>query len=208
MNHEEAKKMMAAEAYVLDDLPETERAAFEEHYFDCTDCTADVLDAATIADGVRTRSTSNVIPMSKRFNWWAVAASVLAAGLSYQTLVVMPRAIQMAERHQSAQSARMVASAQITAPSRGDDAINTVTVRAGEPVVLDFPFVPTIRGPYRGEIRDAAGKIVAGPFAVAESAELSHLFVAADTLHDGTYTLVIRGGGGDEAIAYRFTVSQ
>ncbi|MGA8809281.1 MAG: zf-HC2 domain-containing protein, partial [Thermoanaerobaculia bacterium] len=54
MTHDEAKKSMAAEAYVLDDLEAAERNAFEEHFFDCTDCTADVLDAAKVADGVRT----------------------------------------------------------------------------------------------------------------------------------------------------------
>ena len=40
---------MAAEAYILDDLEATRARTFEEHFFDCTECTADVRDAAKIA---------------------------------------------------------------------------------------------------------------------------------------------------------------
>src|SRR5437660_4717697 len=95
MTHDEAKKLMAAEAYILDDLETAERNAFEEHFFDCTDCAADVLDAAKIADGIRTGT--NVVPLPTKFNWWAVAASVLAAGLGYENFVLMPRIAQTAE---------------------------------------------------------------------------------------------------------------
>jgi hypothetical protein len=207
MTHDEAKKSMAAEAYILDDLEAAERNAFEEHFFDCTDCTSDVLDAATIADGVRMRT--NVVPFRTRFNWWAVAASVLAAGLGYQNLVVMPRIVQTAEsRPANSELAHIIPPGQtIAAASRGDDTTTRVVVaRAGQPVHIDFPFFPSIPGPYFGEIRDAAGNKVTKPFAVAESPDLIPLLIPADTLHTGSYTLIIRGAGGENASEYRFNV--
>src|SRR3954451_16843785 len=83
MTHEEAKKSNASEAYILDDLHGNERDAFEEHFFDCTECTADVRDAAKIADGVRT--ATRVVPV-KHYSRWATAAAAaaVAIGLAYQ----------------------------------------------------------------------------------------------------------------------------
>src|SRR6266404_851366 len=48
MNHDDAIKSLAAERYILDDLDPAERDAFEEHFFDCTECTADVRDTAKV----------------------------------------------------------------------------------------------------------------------------------------------------------------
>ena len=74
---------MAAERYILDDLEPAERDAFEEHFFDCTECTADVRDAAKVADGVRTGT--RVVPV-KHYSRWAAAAAgaAVAIGLAYQ----------------------------------------------------------------------------------------------------------------------------
>src|SRR4051794_19198223 len=80
MTHDEAKKSMAAEAYILDDLEPAERTAFEEHFFDCTDCTADVLDAVTVADGIRTEKT-NVVAFPHHYSRWAAAAAGAAVAI-------------------------------------------------------------------------------------------------------------------------------
>src|SRR5437660_12586249 len=83
MNHDDAIKTMAAERYILEDLEPAEHDAFEEHFFDCTECTADVRDAAKVADGVRTGI--RVVPV-KHYSRWAIAAAAaaVAIGLAYQ----------------------------------------------------------------------------------------------------------------------------
>src|SRR4051812_2149287 len=83
MNHDEAIQSMAAERYILDDLEPTDRDAFEEHFFDCTECTADVRDAAKVAGGVRT--ATRVVP-ARHYSRWAAAAAgaAVAIGLAYQ----------------------------------------------------------------------------------------------------------------------------
>ena|SRR5579863_7730212 len=47
MDHETAIRLNATERYFLGELPSEERDAFEEHYFDCAECAAD-LQAMTI----------------------------------------------------------------------------------------------------------------------------------------------------------------
>src|SRR5437660_4493919 len=83
MNHDDAIKTMAAERYILEDLEPAEHDAFEEHFFDCTECTADVRDAAKVAGGVRT--ATRIVP-ARHYSRWAAAAAgaAVAIGLAYQ----------------------------------------------------------------------------------------------------------------------------
>jgi len=47
MDHSEAVEQMAAEKYLLDELPPDLRDAFEEHMFDCPECAFDIRAAAS-----------------------------------------------------------------------------------------------------------------------------------------------------------------
>ena len=42
MTHQQALDTMAAERYLLDEMTEIEKHAFEEHFFDCADCAHEV----------------------------------------------------------------------------------------------------------------------------------------------------------------------
>ena len=53
MDHTEAIETMAAQRYVLDEMTPEDRDAFEEHFFGCAECHADVKDGETIADTLR-----------------------------------------------------------------------------------------------------------------------------------------------------------
>ncbi len=46
MNHEQAVKSLATERYLLGEMADQERSAFEEHYLECPEC----LEAVTFAD--------------------------------------------------------------------------------------------------------------------------------------------------------------
>src|SRR5271154_6383449 len=50
MDHSEAVEQMAAERYVLDELPPGQRDAFEEHLFDCPECALDVRTEGAFMD--------------------------------------------------------------------------------------------------------------------------------------------------------------
>jgi len=107
MNHREAVETLASERYLLDEMSELERHAFEEHYFSCDACAEDIRAAALMRDAVRAapadrgRSSAAELlpaqPAPRRLvpstgKWrpavvlpWAAAAS-LALVVGYQSL--------------------------------------------------------------------------------------------------------------------------
>jgi hypothetical protein len=110
MDHSEAVEQMAAERYLLDELAPEAREAFEEHFFDCSDCALDMRVATAFVDEAKTQLPSLTKPtpflarpkgsasasMRDRWMaWWrpvfvapAFAALLLAFG--YQNLVTFP----------------------------------------------------------------------------------------------------------------------
>jgi hypothetical protein len=53
MSHEEALCILAAERYLLSEFDNRLREAFEEHFFDCSDCAADLRAGATFLDALK-----------------------------------------------------------------------------------------------------------------------------------------------------------
>jgi len=102
MTHADAVRTLAAERYLLDEMPEIERFAFEEHFFDCIDCADEVRTGSAMRQAVKavllpeSSTSDNVLPLnsprlrSTRWNPtvvlpWATAA-ILALAVGYQTL--------------------------------------------------------------------------------------------------------------------------
>lgn len=98
MTHQESVATLASERYLLEEMTELERHAFEEHFFDCADCAEDVRAGAYLREGARSglvaaNASSSVVafpsrPASRRlptFIPWAAAAS-LALVAGYQAL--------------------------------------------------------------------------------------------------------------------------
>ena len=107
MTHAQAIDTHAAERYLLDEMRELERFAFEEHFFDCAECAEDVRTGALMREGVAaglmpaaaavsTAPAAAAAPMASPASsgWrtglpWAVAA-MLALTVGYQSLWVVP----------------------------------------------------------------------------------------------------------------------
>jgi spermidine synthase len=53
MSHDEAVRILAAERYLLMEFDERVREAFEEHFFACSDCAADLRIGVAFLDGLR-----------------------------------------------------------------------------------------------------------------------------------------------------------
>jgi hypothetical protein len=53
MTHQQALDKQSVERYLLDEMPEIERYAFEEHLFDCEICAEDVRAGAVMVEGVK-----------------------------------------------------------------------------------------------------------------------------------------------------------
>jgi hypothetical protein len=107
VTHEQAGQTLAAERYLLDEMSNEQREAFEEHFFSCDECAGDLRAAAAMIQGAKeglagTAESGRVLTMPaarspiQRPGWqrsvaipWAAAAS-LACVLAYQSGWVVP----------------------------------------------------------------------------------------------------------------------
>jgi hypothetical protein len=105
MDHVQAVNTLAIERYLLEEMPQEERDAFEAHYFSCAECAEDARTAVMMRDGAANglaqhaavtgtardqRKVLRIRPAAPRWRSsvalpWA-AAALLAIGLGYQTV--------------------------------------------------------------------------------------------------------------------------
>jgi hypothetical protein len=216
MDHQRAIDSHAAERYLLDELADAERDAFEEHFFSCRACADDVRAGAMMRDGVRAGLAetapavrpSNVVPIDSRRRWrtsvalpWAVAAS-LALVVGYQSVRVVPGA---------------PASATATSPvllrpaSRGA----VTTVMAPSSGVLAFALDLNAANPSSSlsyDLRTIDGRSVASGVVPAPPAGTPLILVVPVALVDvpGNYSIAIQDGGtmNTPVAEYRFAVAK
>jgi len=107
MDHSEAVQQMAAEKYLLNELPPDLRDAFEEHMFDCPECAFDIRAGAAFVNEAKiqlpqlpvlTTSAAPSAPQKSRpaarkqngLSWWRpLFASPVFAGPVFATLLII-----------------------------------------------------------------------------------------------------------------------
>jgi anti-sigma factor RsiW len=192
MEHSQAVETMAAERYALDEMPPEERNAFEEHYFDCSECAQSVRDTAFVAAGTRSLRVQQSVAAPRRALWAIAAAAALVAVISYQNLVTIP---SLRGAGSSVALARVVHPVSfMIAGSRAAQSIEIVTAK-GEDVSMYVDVPPEPPWPsYAVEVHDASGKVRATvPVSAAEARESVLITVPGAALTPGHYELVITG---------------
>lgn len=216
MNHEEAIRNQVAASYLLGDLTEAERDAFEEHYFDCVVCGDTVRNGAKMfAAGAQVVTQE---PAYQRFRPWkwvasSAAAAALTVAVGYQT-VVMPRLA-------STLPALSATPAPISLPSganRGEnDVAEVIRIPANRQSILEpeLTAAELAHPRYVAEIRTAAGELVgdeqAIPDAMIRDARSGDHAVSLTVrpLPAGRYVLSIIGvpaKGGNRTVVHRWSV--
>lgn len=210
MTHAKAVDTHAAERYLLDEMPEIERYAFEEHFFDCAECAEDVRTGGLMREGVRAGLLGRAEGRRhKAEGWtrvlpWAVAAT-LAMAVGYQQLWVVPGLQQQLPISQALspvtlRSATRGAEPTVARPSTGvvSFAIDVAGVPAGTRLSYD--------------LRAADGGSVASGAAVAPTpgTPLLLLVPASAVQAAGSYVLSVRAGdiAGPASVDYRFTITE
>jgi hypothetical protein len=209
MDHNQAVQLQAAVKYVLGELSQSQREEYEEHYFDCGECAADLEAAAAFADTSRevfryeadkSVGRESVPARARWFGWFrpAFAVPVFAALLVviiYQNSVTIPKAKEEAARG-SAQLFTSSFSLRM-ANVRGRDEIK-VQVSENESFALKFDFTPSREfGSYIGQLEDASGRSllqvnIPGSLTNKEA----QLLVPGGLLQPGKYALVFTGNPG------------
>jgi hypothetical protein len=104
VDHQEAIAESAVEKYLLDDMSPAQRDDFEEHYFNCTDCAAELRATAAFLDSARQELRAGAIsrpaPVPRKSRWWALfgkpvflsaTCASLFAVIAVENLAVFPR---------------------------------------------------------------------------------------------------------------------
>jgi hypothetical protein len=200
MDHNEAIKEMAAERYLLDELAPELRDAFEEHAFDCPECSLDLRAGSTfiniakvelpelIAASPTPSQPEGVRPAKKKFDWqfclrpaFAVPAfAALLVLVSYQNLATIP-SLRKASSEPS-----VVPSTAFHAGTRGSAHTPVEADRThGAALSIELP-QDSGYGSYAFDLYDPQGKLV-----WTQSVAVTR----AGSAGDGTVSLVIPGAG-------------
>lgn len=226
MDHEEAKRSGAVERYLLDELPARERGAFEEHFFGCPECAADVRMTAEFLQVARHELKRDMPggdlpgrpgpPLAGRIRWYpgvgAAAAAVLLCVVAYQNFFVYPQL--------NAQIARLnnpgiLSSVYLVGGITRGPAAPQVTASKARPMLLSVD-IPTgdQYATYACVLLTSYGTIVWRlPVEAEQAKDTVPIVVPAGSLPAGHYTLIVQGytkraGQAPEDLAhYPFTVS-
>ena len=225
MDHQDAVRLTAVEKYLLHELTPELRDDFEEHYFDCPECAADLRATAAFLDATKTElkaaSVSRRLPATgakRRFALlWrpaffvpALAASLLV--IAYQNIVVYPRFTGEIAHLQSPEVLPSVSL--VGGNSRGGE-IPSITVSKSKLFLL-FLDIPTQErfSTYTCTLYSPSGLLTWHVQVSAQQArDTISIRVPAVNTVDGNYSVVVQGnlenaqpGSGVDLARYTFAL--
>jgi hypothetical protein len=223
MNHEEAIRTQAAERYLLGEMNEAERDAWEAHFFSCAVCAEELKAGAGFVNAVQDffasaparAQTPERKPALPWLSWreflrpvpaFACAMLLLVGGsATYQNIVTIPRLRQP----------QIMASVFLTQPRSGES--KTIKVPREGRFELQIALPPgSDFTAYEGQIISEPGsgpkRVVATiPISAQQAQAQIDISLYAGTLTPGNYSLIVRRttrkkGENAEEPRYRFTL--
>jgi len=205
MDHQDAMRLAVVEKYLLNELTPQLRDDFEEHYFDCLECAADLRATAAFLDATKTElkaaSLSRPMPatdVKRRFrSLWrpafvvpAFAASLLV--IAYQNIVVYPRFTS--EVAQSRVPELLPSISLVGGNSRGGE-IPSITVHKAQPFLLflDIPAQDRF-STYTCSLYSPTGSQVWHILVTAQQSK-DTISIRVPAIHrvDGNYSVLVQG---------------
>jgi Putative zinc-finger len=229
MDHLDAKRLQAAEKYVLGELPPELRDEYEEHYFDCADCAEDIKAASAFVGASRDIFRDEPAPVVRvpavkpapgGFSGWfawlrpAIAVPVMVSLVAIITFqAVTERSAK--DRLSSTETQAFQSSFRVQGSTRGAGEIAKISMGPREAFGLDFDFTPSsMSSSYEGRILDESGKsllTISLPGNLANKEV--HLAIPGGLLSPGQYTLVVakndtstKSEGSKEVQRFRFAI--
>jgi len=204
MNHDEAIRIKGTEQYLLNDLSPELREEFEEHFFGCPECAADVragslfleeTKAVFAAEAVAPRRELPTVA-SEKPGWLAWLRPAFAAPALALLLAMV--AYQNWPSHQSPQA---LPAAYITIGSRGGN-VPSISASKGQGFLLRLTFPP--EQSYSSYVADIYGpegkKRSSVNVPVTAGTDTHFVHVPGGSYNDGVYSVAIRAVGGDGSI--------
>ncbi len=224
MNHQEAVKNQAVERYLLNEMSGEELDRFEEHFFGCPECAADLEAGTVFLANARAvfeeeragRAAESRAPWSTWLSGmrpaltFAGLAALLLVGFGYQAMVVIPGLKKELARASAPQA---YASLFLRAVTRGDDQV--LEIPRGSRVIglqLDPPLGRSYPA-YECRLATESG---GAPVTITASAPASagmplNVLVPVSDVPPGRYILKLYGKDGaaqpQELSMYRFVLA-
>ena len=202
MTHDAAVKSLATERYLLEEMSDEERDAFEEHFFSCPECADDLRTADLMRAGAREAGRRRVVAFQpkRQPRWtvalpWAAAAS-LAVVVGYQSLGT--------PRFDSPYALEPVT---LRPASRGATAVVKLDADVRAVALAIEADAPAGAPQWLYELRDADGRqVTAGRAPVtAPGSPLLLVIPSSSLMAPGRYVLVLRvEEGGAPLVQYQF----
>ena len=204
MDHNEALQSQACEKYLLGELSPAERDAFEDHYFSCAECAAQLRCAAEflsasreiLAGGSERASEATLKPDYVRpprgwFPWLnpLVAGPAFAALLlfiAYQNFVTIPR------YKQSASPRVLPMHSLITGNTRGEGLVFSATPNEPMGLYVDVPADAAFTS-YLLRLEDPSGNASLLRSVSTEEAQKTQVLIVNPGSRAGRYTIVVSG---------------
>jgi len=209
MDHTDVARLHAAEKYALGELPADLRDEFEEHYFDCAECSNDVQHLTAFVTASRmileekpeAKEASRATPEEKAgwFPWLRPVVAVpalgaLAAVVIFQNFVTIPALRRSGAADGTAQV--YGASYHLQGATRGEGGAQFI-VGAGESFALDFDFTPAAAYPsYTGRLIGPSGTILSFRVGGELANKEVHVAIPGGKVRSGKYDLVFDGVTG------------
>jgi hypothetical protein len=201
MNHDEAIRIMGTEQYLLNELSPELREQFEEHFFDCPECAADVRAGALLLEQTnRIFAAEAAAPRGEvlavaaaRPGWLAWLRPAFAA-----PALALLLAIVVYQNWPTHQNPQVLQAAYVTIGSRGGS-VPTVSVSQGQGFLLRInvpqeqcytSYFADIYGP-EGKIRSSVN------LPVSAGNDTYFVQMPGGIYNDGVYYVAIRGVGPD-----------
>jgi hypothetical protein len=226
VNHFEATQSNSVEKYLLGEMPPPDRDAFEEHFFDCPECAADVRATAAFlavakqelkSAAFRSKPApepekkSRFVLQWRTFAWAALAASLLLT--AYQNIVVYPHLRTEIAELKAPQI--LPSLSLVNGNSRGGET-SSITVSKAKPFLLmiDIPTQDRFLS-YTCSLYSPSGSLAWNVQVSAQEAKdtVSIRVPGVDKV-EGSYTLIVRGdadrasvGPAVDLVHYHFTLN-
>jgi Putative zinc-finger len=209
MEHAEAVEIKAVERYLLGEIAPSSLEEFEEHFFDCKECSEDLRIGTLFLRTTKEVLATDPMPNRawsaprQRFQWfrpqYALASCMaLLAVICYQSFVLIPK-LRITS---SPQTLALFSLAELGAR---DVSEAVIAPEHAKPYVLlvDIPAVESFSN-YLCEILAQDGsKVLSVDVSAANAKQPVPIFVPPLLLKPDSYRLVISGRTGDKSTPYR-----
>ncbi|MGA7089315.1 MAG: zf-HC2 domain-containing protein [Candidatus Acidiferrales bacterium] len=203
MDHSEAIRSQATERYLLGELSGDLREQFEDHYFSCAECAADLKYSAMFVESAKSvmavppvlapaHATRGWLALFLRPSFAAAALALLLAVVGYQNFVVIPglrTGVSQLSDPQALQTFTLAAGI-----SRGAE---PPPIAVGARPFALFVDLPPVAGHFSSYLCDFQSEAGALEFSLAIPAarvtDSISLLIPASRLSPGKHILVVRG---------------